>query len=174
LATRGGEEYGGEAVTQLQHGLQCATLAEREGAGDALITAALLHDVGHMIDIPHGETAESMASAGVDTVHEDVGAAFLKRWFGPEVTAPIQHHVAAKRYLCRRKPGYFETLSPASVTSLKLQGGAFTDAEADAWIKLPFAQEVVRLRIWDDLGKDPTMETPPLNHFQAIAERVAG
>lgn len=172
LAKRGHEEYGGELVTQLEHGVQAATLAEKEGAGDVLITAALLHDVGHMIDVPPGETIATIADKGIDAVHEDVGAAYLKRWFGDEVLWPIRHHVAAKRYLCLRKPGYMEALSPASVKSLALQGGPFTDAEADEWLKQPFAHEGVRLRVWDDLAKDPEMVTPPLAHFIEIAERV--
>ena len=172
LGNRGHEEYGGELVTQLQHGLQCATLAEKEGATDELITAALLHDVGHMIDVPPGETIETIADAGIDAEHEDVGAAFLKRWFGEAVLWPVRHHVSAKRYLCLRKEGYMDELSPASVKSLALQGGPFTDAEADEWLKQPFAHEGVRLRIWDDLAKDPAMETPSLEHFQKIAERA--
>lgn len=173
LEKRGGEEYGGEAVTQLQHALQCAELAEREGAPPALVTAALLHDIGHMIDVPEGESVESLADSGVDTAHEDVGADFLAQWFGEEVLAPIRHHVAAKRYLCLRKPGYPSALSAASVKSLALQGGPFTEAEADDWLKQPFAHEGVRLRIWDDTGKDPAMETQPVAHFRAIAETVA-
>ena len=173
LKQRGGEEYGGEAVNQLEHGLQCAALAEREKAGDALITAALLHDIGHMIDVPEGESIETIADRGVDAIHEDVGAAFLTRWFGDEVVWPIRHHVAAKRYLCLRKPGYFDALSPASVKSLKLQGGPFTDAEADEWLTQPYAHEGVRLRVWDDLAKDPAMKTPPLDHYKPIAERAA-
>ena len=88
LAKRGHEEYGGELVTQLEHGVQAATLAEKEGAGDVLITAALLHDVGHMIDVPPGESIETIADAGIDAVHEDVGAIYLRRWFGDEVTWP--------------------------------------------------------------------------------------
>lgn len=173
LAKRGAEEYGGEKVTQLQHGLQCATLAEQEGAPDALIAAALLHDIGHMIDIPAGETAESVAVKGIDTVHEDVAAAFLKPWFGDDVTEPIRHHVDAKRYLCFVEPGYFDGLSEASKRSLELQGGAFDESQARIWIAQPFAEDGVRLRRWDDLAKDPDAETPPLSHFQEIIERVA-
>ncbi|MEM7267699.1 MAG: HD domain-containing protein [Pseudomonadota bacterium] len=173
LAARGGEEYGGEAVTMLQHGLQCAALAEREGAGDVLVTAGLLHDIGHMVDVPEGENIETLANKGIDAEHEDVGALFLRQWYGDDVIWPIRHHVAAKRYLCLRKPGYMDELSPASVKSLNLQGGPFTDDEASEFLKMPFAHEGVRLRIWDDLGKDPEMETPPLEHFIEIAERVA-
>lgn len=173
LEKRGGEEYGGELVTQLQHGLQCAMLAEQEGAPDTLITAALLHDVGHMIDIPAGESVDSVAQKGIDTYHEDVAADVLKEWFGEEVIAPVRHHVAAKRYLCFAEPGYFDTLSPASKRSLELQGGAFSEQEAAEWIALPFAQEGIRLRRWDDLAKAPDAETPPLDHYKSIAERLA-
>ena len=173
LAKRGAEEYGGEKVTQLQHGLQCATLAEQEGAPDTLIAAALLHDIGHMIDIPAGETAESVAVKGVDTVHENVAASFLKPWFGDAVTEPIRHHVDAKRYLCFAEPGYFDGLSEASKRSLELQGGIFTEGQARVWIAQPFAEEGVALRRWDDRAKDPAAETPPLSHFQQIVERVA-
>ena len=161
LAKRGAEEYGGEKVTQLQHGLQCAMLAEQEGASDALIAAALLHDIGHMIDIPVGETAESVAVKGVDTMHEDVAASFLTRWFGDDVIEPIRHHVDAKRYLCFMEPDYFDGLSEASVRSLELQGGAFDEAQARVWIAQPFAEDGVRLRRWDDLAKDPDADTQP-------------
>ena len=173
LAKRGAEEYGGEKVTQLQHGLQCATLAEREGAPDTLITAALLHDIGHMIDIPAGETAESVAVKGIDTLHEDVASAFLKPWFNDAVTEPIRHHVDAKRYLCFMEPSYFDKLTVASKRSLELQGGAFDEAQARVWIAQPFAEEGVMLRRWDDQAKNPAAETPPLSHFQEIVERVA-
>jgi predicted HD phosphohydrolase len=43
FAKRGNEQYTGEPVTQLEHALQCAMLAEQHGADDALTTAALLH-----------------------------------------------------------------------------------------------------------------------------------
>lgn len=173
LARRGAEEYGGEQVTQLQHGLQCAMLAEQEGAPEMLIAAALLHDIGHMIAIPSGEAAESIAVRGIDTLHEDVAAAALKPWFGDEVTEPIRHHVDAKRYLCCMEPGYYDGLSPASKRSLELRGGTFNEAQARVWIAQPFAEDGVRLRRWDDRAKDPQAVTPSLAHFREIAERVA-
>ena len=48
FSERGGSLYGGEGVTQLEHGLQAAFLAEEEGASDELVVASLLHDVGHL------------------------------------------------------------------------------------------------------------------------------
>ena len=49
----GSSMYGGEAVTQLEHALQAATLAKNNNATDELITASLLHDIGHLLhDLP--------------------------------------------------------------------------------------------------------------------------
>ena len=47
----GAIEYDGEGVTQLEHALQGAYLAEQEGASDALITATLLHDLGLLLNL---------------------------------------------------------------------------------------------------------------------------
>ncbi|MFN4282973.1 MAG: phosphonate degradation HD-domain oxygenase [Alphaproteobacteria bacterium] len=160
LRDRGRARYGAEAVSQLQHALQCAFLAEREDAPTPLIAAALLHDLGHLV-----ADDEEAAPQGIDMRHEDVAARYLARRFPPAVVEPVRLHVAAKRYLCAVEPGYFETLSFASVRSLLLQGGAFDEAGARAYIVQPHAAEAVRLRRWDDLAKDPAMATPPLNHY---------
>jgi len=167
LAERGGAMYGGEAVTQLQHALQCAALAEDADAGDGLVAAALLHDYGHLLAMDEGA-----AAAGKDMRHEDIAAKSLRRWFGPDVTEPIRLHVAAKRYLCCVDPDYFATLSPASVMSLKVQGGPFTPAEADAFRQGPHGDAAAKLRIWDDLAKDTEKVTPPLEHYRPMVERV--
>jgi [1-hydroxy-2-(trimethylamino)ethyl]phosphonate dioxygenase len=117
FARRGVETYG-EGVSQLEHALQCAACAERDGASAALIAATLLHDIGHLVhDLPI-----DIADHGIDAQHESLGSAFLSRYFGPDVTEPVRLHVAAKRYLATTEPGYFDLLSPASVQSLHLQG----------------------------------------------------
>jgi phosphonate degradation associated HDIG domain protein len=170
FALRGAESYG-ERVTQLDHALQCAALAAAEGASDALIAAALLHDYGHLID-DRGHMAER---EGLDGEHEAVGALALSAWFGPEVTQPIALHVAAKRYLCAAEPGYAEALSPASQLSLSLQGGPMSAEEADAFAALPFAADAVRLRRWDDWGKALEPEARgSLERFRETLVRAAG
>ncbi len=168
LEALGGSRYGGEAVSQLDHALQCATLARSAGAEDALITAALLHDIGHLVN-PKDKGA---AAAGIDAAHETIGATYLSRWFGPAVTAPVAQHVAAKRYLCQAEPGYFQTLSEESARSLALQGGPFTAEEAEAFLAGPHAKAALALRRWDEAAKDPTTETPPLRDFEAVIERA--
>lgn len=170
LAALGGDRYGGEEVTQLAHALQCATFAQREGASDSLVAAALLHDIGHLVN-PKDEGA---TLRGIDAAHETVGAGYLARWFGPAVSAPVAQHVAAKRYLCHAEQGYFARLSEESVRSLALQGGPFTAGEAEAFLARPHAAEAVALRRWDELAKDPEMVTPGLEEFRPLLERARG
>jgi phosphonate degradation associated HDIG domain protein len=163
---KGGAAYFGEPVSQLEHALQAAHHAESDGAPFWLVVAALLHDIGHLLhDMP-----EHVADLGVDARHEDIGHAWLAQHFGPEVTAPVRMHVDAKRYLCATDPEYLSQLSPASVQSLQLQGGPFTEAEAHAFEERAFAREAVRLRRWDDLAKVPGMRVRGLEHYRAMIE----
>jgi phosphonate degradation associated HDIG domain protein len=168
----GGSLYGGEDVTQLEHALQAAMLAEAEGASASLIAAALLHDIGHLLhDLP-----EDAPDDGVDDVHEELAHQWLSAHFGPDVTEPIRLHVDAKRYLCAVKPGYRESLSAASLQSLELQGGVFSGEEAAEFESRPFFDEGIRLRKWDDLAKVVGLVTPTLDHFLtyvAVARRSA-
>ncbi len=165
-ASRGGEMYGGEPVTQLAHALQSAALAESEGADEALVAASLLHDVGHLVD----KHADGAAAAGIDRQHEDVGAGYLSRWFRPAVTEPIRRHVAAKRCLVTTEPGYFETLSEASVISLKVQGGPMSADEARVFLAQPGADAALRVRKWDDLAKVQGKTTPDLAYYRRHLE----
>ena len=168
LEEKGGARYGGEQVNQLEHALQCALLAERSQSSDSLIIAALLHDIGHLTSDDEG-----LAARGRDARHEDVGAAELGRTFGPEVTEPVRLHVEAKRYLCATNERYRGHLSPASITSLRVQGGVFSEQEAEQFARHAFAKPAIALRSWDDNAKCPDTQTPSLDHFRAIAEPLS-
>jgi gamma-butyrobetaine dioxygenase len=173
FATRGAAAYHGEDVSQEEHALQSADLAAREGAPDALVVAALLHDLGHLLD---GQD-EDLAVRGVDGHHEEAAYAWLSRHFGPEVAEPVRLHVAAKRYLCAVDPTYRAGLSPASLLSLKLQGGPMTPAEVAAFEGNPFFGDAVRLRRWDDTAKEPGLDVPGPSHYRdrlAAAARRTG
>ena len=163
----GDRQYSGEPVSQLEHALQCAQLAEQAGAGDELITACLLHDLGHLSN----DQGATPTLRGVDDKHQYHAASALKRIFPVAVCAPICLHVDAKRYLCAVARGYWDQLSPDSKRSLELQGGRFDDAEAARFISQPYARDAVRLRFWDDHAKIPGARTPGLDHYLAIAAR---
>ena len=159
---RGDGAYFGEPVSQTEHALQAAWSAEQAGADAPLVAAALLHDVGHLLH----DLSEHCADEGIDARHEELGAQWLSRYFPPEVTEPIHLHVAAKRYLCVSQPGYLEKLSEASLQSLRLQGGPFTDEEARQFAAGPHARAAVVLRHWDEEAKIPGHKTPDLEHFR--------
>ncbi len=169
FARRGAEQYSGEPVTQLEHALQSAALAEAEGADDELVTAALLHDLGHLLQ----DLGETPSLRGVDDVHQYAALPFLRGLFGERVLGGIRLHVDAKRYLCATRPEYHDALSEDSKRSLKLQGGVFDAVQAQAFIAQPGAPDAVRLRLWDDRAKVAGLPTPPLAHYLERARRCA-
>lgn len=157
----------GESVTQLEHALQCARLAQEQGSEDALVAAALLHDIGHLL---HRDAADALRT-GADDEHESLGAVWLGQWFGEAVTRPIALHVQAKRYLCATDPGYCARLSPVSVRSLQIQGGPLDPVASSAFASLAHARDAVRLRQWDDEAKCPGLATPGLDAFLEVVDR---
>jgi phosphonate degradation associated HDIG domain protein len=168
LRDRGHAQYDSEAVSQLAHALQCATLAEQHGSSPALISACLLHDIGHLL---HG-LGDDTTLRGIDDRHEYRAIPALRNLFPPAVTEPIRMHVAAKRYLCAVDEAYWQGLSTASKRSLELQGGIFTPEAAAMFIAKPYAQDAVRLRQWDDRAKAPEARTPALDHFASYCFRA--
>ncbi|MCU0525887.1 MAG: HD domain-containing protein [Elainella sp. Prado103] len=166
LTIKGSAQYGQEAVSQLEHALQCATLAESAQQSHELIAACLLHDLGHLVH----DWGEDAAVRGLDDRHEYRAMPLLKAQFSPAVTEPIRLHVAAKRYLCAVDPTYWELLSAASRHSLDLQGGVFSAQAAQAFIRQPYAQDAVKLRLWDEQAKVANLPTPPLDHFVGILQ----
>lgn len=165
----GGRMYSGEPVTQLEHALQTAHAAESAGVDAALITAALLHDLGHLLN----DEGETPTERGIDDVHQYVALPFLRPLFGDDVLEPIRLHVEAKRYLCATEPDYYDALSDDSKRSLALQGGIFIAQAAAEFATRPGAGRAVLLRRWDDAAKAAGRETPPLTHFATIMEAAA-
>ena len=157
-------------VTQLEHALQSAAHAEKTGTTDALVTAALLHDVGHLL------LDEHMGNDGFldeDKEHERAGADFLAARFPPEVSEVVRLHVPAKRYLCQAFPAYWKGLSDSSKRSLEVQGGPFSEAEAAAFIQLPHGEAAAQLRKWDDTAKRAGVATPTLEYYlEGAVKRV--
>jgi phosphonate degradation associated HDIG domain protein len=162
--------YSGEPVTQRQHALQCATLAAEEDAGDALVAAALLHDLGHLLN----RQGETPTARGIDDLHQYFVLPFLRPILPESVLEPIRLHVDAKRYLCAVDSDYYDRLSTDSKRSLELQGGIFSEDEAEAFARKPYAAQAVSLRRWDDLAKDPAAVTPEFEYFlESVARMLA-
>jgi len=166
FSRKGGRAYDGEPVTQLEHALQTATRAAESGAAPSIVVAALLHDLGHLLN----DQGETPTLRGVDDVHQYAALPFLRPLFGDDVLAPIKLHVDAKRYLCATRPDYYDALSLDSKRSLALQGGIFTADEAAAFIAQAHAKDAVSVRLWDDLAKIAGLPTPPLAHFVPMLE----
>ncbi|HYC38601.1 MAG TPA: HD domain-containing protein [Usitatibacter sp.] len=162
----GGLEYAGAPVNQLEHALQTAQLAEQEQAPVELVTAAFLHDLGHLLN-------RKADAPGVDDQHQYFAIPFLRPVFPPAVIEAIRLHVDAKRALCALEPEYHAGLSRDSQRSLTLQGGTFSNAEVAAFMAKPHAAEAIRVRRWDDRAKVRGTATAPLEHYLAIAARCA-
>jgi phosphonate degradation associated HDIG domain protein len=170
LEQRGSQQYGLEAVSQREHALQCAQLAEAAGEADELVIACLLHDLGHLLATEKAGTMDSDMSQ--DDLHQYTVLPFLRGILPDAVLEPIRLHVDAKRYLCQAEGGYYASLSTASVHSLAQQGGAYTAVESRAFLLQPFAEDAVRLRRYDDLAKDTAREVPPLDHYLPRLEQL--
>lgn len=161
-----GLPYGGEAVDQRTHALQCAWHAMRDGAHDELVLAAALHDIGR---------AGPVGTKYPGLPHELAGAAFVARHVGERSAWLVAQHVPAKRYLVATDPAYGGGLSRASVASLQAQGGPMTEREAAAFAAHPNADDAVRLRRWDDAAKDPGGPVLDISHvFDAYARVTQG
>jgi phosphonate degradation associated HDIG domain protein len=167
---RGSGAYFGESVSMTEHALQAAYFAQIAGAPPGLVVAALLHDVGHLIeDVP-----DDLADWTVDAHHEQIGSHWLAQRFRPEVSEPVRLHVPAKRYLLATDNKYFAKLSPASVVTLKLQGGPMAAHEVAKFETERYYKDAVRVRQWDDQGKVAGLETPGLSEYRALIEGLTG
>lgn len=168
-AARGAAAYFGEAVSMTEHGLQTAHFAELEGARETVIAAALLHDIGHLI----ATVPDDIADWTVDARHEATGARWLGKWFGAEVAEPVRLHVRAKRYLCAVDTTYFSQLSPASVLTLKLQGGPMPAGEVATFEAEPGYRDALVVRRCDDRGKVAGLATRRLEDYHGLLRSLA-
>ncbi len=168
-AARGTGAYFGESVSMTEHGLQSAHFARAAGAAETLVVAALLHDIGHLIE----PVPADLADWTTDARHETLGARWLAQRFRVEISEPVRLHVAAKRYLCATDAHYFAKLSSASVHTLKLQGGPMSAPEVREFEAERFAQDAVRVRRWDDAGKVAGLRTAPLEHYLPMIAQLA-
>ncbi|HXO76320.1 MAG TPA: HD domain-containing protein [Puia sp.] len=162
----GGAEYAGEKVSQLEHMVQAAQLAEEQGYEEEVILAAFLHDIGHISEAAKGEN--EMDGFGIKD-HEELGAEFLReKGFSKKVARLVESHVEAKRYLTIKDPSYYAQLSEASKKTLEYQGGPMTEEEAAAFEQYPLFPLIIQMRKWDELAKIENKPLPDLQHYRAM------
>lgn len=161
--TKGGDNYAGEEITQLEHACQAAQLAEQQGFDDEVILAAFLHDLGHLLS---EDSEDDMDGFGVKN-HEAVGADFLKQHgFSERVATLVNAHVEAKRYLCFANKRYYDNLSEASKMTLLFQGGPMNAEEAAAFEENPLKNLIIRMRTWDEEAKVIDVPVPDLEIYK--------
>ncbi|MGA7712010.1 MAG: HD domain-containing protein [Rhizomicrobium sp.] len=165
----GATAYFGEKLSVTEHSLQTAHLAQNAKAPNSLVIAALLHDIGHLVEPAPAEIAEWKT----DAFHEVSGSRWLAQRFEAQVYEPVRLHVAAKRYLCTTDPAYFGKLSAASVKTLALQGGPMSRAETQMFEAEPYFREAVLLRRWDDHAKIEGLSTPDFAAYLPLIEGLA-
>ena len=168
-------QYGSEPVSELEHALQCAALAQKDGAADELVVAALLHDFGRMVvedeELPDSVEDHATADAGAvqEMGHDELGAQRLAGWFSDRILFCVGKHAQSKRYLCTTEPAYRKGLTEGSLTTLKKQGGLMSEEELAVFESSPYLEDAVRVRRWDDTGKVPGMETGTLTDYLELA-----
>ena len=169
LFDRYGAQRYDEELMQRSHAEQTAAHALASGASDPLVAAALLHDIGHLLELAERDGPRDRTT---DQRHEARGAAWLATLFPPSVTAPIALHVRAKRYRVTVDPSYTDVLSAGSVASLERQGGELTADEVQAFESNPGWEDAVALRGWDDQAKDLTITVPPFTSYLPLLESL--
>jgi predicted HD phosphohydrolase len=92
----------GHQVTRLEHSLQAATRARRDGADDELVLAALIHDMGDLL-APYNH-AELAAAVIRPYVREQVS--WIVEQHGLFQTYYYVHHLGGDRHMRERLRGH--------------------------------------------------------------------
>lgn len=162
----GDEDYDGEPVSQTSHMIQCAMEAMANDEDEELILGSFLHDIGHLLK--HTEPTEEMGNFGVVN-HEGLGAEYLEeKGFSRRICAMVKNHVNAKRYLVAVDETYQSKLSEASLQTLQWQGGPMHDSEIILFEQYPFFNDIIKVRLWDEMAKQPDAVLLPLSHFKLL------
>ena len=155
--------YIGEKITISEHMIQSAMIAEKAKSRNSLICSCLLHDYGHFIL----EDPDELVRKKVDGKHEYIGYEYLKKFFSKDVVEPIKYHVLAKRYLARDRK-YFNSLSDASKTSLKLQGGVLNKKESKKFEKKDYFKQSIKLRKFDEVAKKTDIKMKSIIEYKDL------
>lgn len=165
LNSKGNEAYHSEPVSQLEHALQSAYYAKYHTDKPNIILAALLHDIGHLIE---DETEDLLGHYD----HDRIGAAYPRDLgFGPDITRLVENHVRAKRYLVTTDFDYKNKLSAASKLTLIQQGGPMRVDEVESFESDPDFDDIILIRICDELAKTPGLPVPLLESYSPMIKQ---
>lgn len=179
----GNKGYIGEEVTQLEHAVQTAMLAENyyhmlpEHLKIEIVLGSFLHDVGHLL-VYEDDTLEMMGEVGVKD-HEEIGGLFLEEMgFSDLICQLVKNHILTKRYLMTTKEDYYDSLSEASKITFKYQGGRLTEEEIHQFERNKYFDYHLRLRDFDDQAKSTEPEIlekikklDPINYYKGMIEK---
>lgn len=159
----GASNYIGENLSQTEHMIQSAMLAEDAKESPQVIIAAFLHDIGHLIELQNNSV--QMELLGVQN-HEEIGREYLlKMGISKKIANLVGNHVKSKRYLTQTDPSYFSTLSEASKKTFIFQGGAMNETEMKEFELDELFAESIRLRKYDDQAKIPDLKIKSLDYY---------
>lgn len=168
----GDKDYIGEPVTQTEHMIQAAMMAENDGKSSKTILAALFHDIGHLITFDEDIPFESMDNLGVKD-HDKVGAIFLRKLNIPyPIPELVEGHVQAKRYLTFKDSSYYNKLSDASKGTLHHQGGPMSESEAVVFESNSLHKDMLKLRSYDEKAKELNKSIKSLNYYKEMLRNV--
>jgi len=158
----GDYDYIGEKVSQVEHMIQAAMIAEEEKQEKDVILACFLHDIGHLIGIDKNLKSDEFGTFD----HEHVGSEYLRDiGFKYPIPELVINHVAAKRYLTYKYPEYYEKLSNASKNTLKQQGGPMSDKEATEFENNPLFNLSLKMRTYDEKAKIENLVLKPIDFY---------
>lgn len=155
--------HGGSPLPWL-HALQTAARARQAGACDALITAALLHDIGHL-------ASDDAAPDEAPDDHAEFGAGMLAGLFPPIVTEPIRLHGQAGRYLAATQPFGAEVFVSGGCHHPLFQAEPMAQAERLRFMTHRHAGHALRLSHWDQAEGGPIDARRLVDPLRRIAQR---
>ena len=161
----GDTEYLGECVSKTTHMIQAATAAKNNNEPEYLVLACLLHDIGHFLQ------DDNMNGLGV-IEHGKVGAEYLQDLgMDNRVCCLVENHVMAKKYLVSKDIDYYDKLSDASKQTLEYQGGKMSIDEMKEFETHPEFNNILKVRYYDDIGKQMGIDIPRLESFYNLIEK---
>jgi 2-amino-1-hydroxyethylphosphonate dioxygenase (glycine-forming) len=155
-------DYIGEDVSQIEHMIQAAMIAEEEKQSTDVILACFLHDIGHLIGL---DTNLEQTDYGVLN-HEFIGSDYLRKLgFKYPIPELVENHVKAKKYLTFKNPDYYNNLSNASKQTLKEQGGPMTKQQAENFENDELFEVSLKMRIYDEKAKIKDMKINSIDYY---------